>query len=114
MSNPIFDGTPDWGSSLITIDSVAFVAESIDIQYTTDVNTLLDEDGVDRANVYIQRAPSGSATIQVDTDQTAPSRGDEFTHAGVDWYITELSSQTSNSSFKKYSMSFRKRLVSAP
>lgn len=110
MSNPIFDGTPDWGSSLITIGTESFVAESLDIQYSTDINTLLDEDGVDRANVYIQRAPSGSATIQVDTDQTAPVRGDEFTHGGVDWYITELSTSSSNSDFKKVSISFRKRL----
>jgi hypothetical protein len=110
MSNPTFDGTPSWGSVLLTIGTEDFVAESLDIQYSTDINTLLDEDGVDRANVYVQRAPSGSATIQVDTDQTAPERGAEFTHDSIDWYITEISYSSSNSDFQKCSFSFRKRL----
>ena len=85
------------------------------IQFSVDTQTVLDEFGTDRANVYISRAPTGSITLQVDSNQTRPQRGDSFdltidgtTHT---FFCTSVNISMSQSDFQKVSVEFRKRLT---
>ena len=115
LSDLTFDGQPAYGSQLISINSISYVAESFDVTFGVDTQTLLDEYGSDRANVYISRAPSGSMTLQVDSNQARPQRGDSFTvtidGTSHEFYCTEVSISMSQSDFQKVSVSFRKRLT---
>ena len=112
------DGNSLYGSFLLTITTTSgdedYVAESFDTSFPVDVVTLQNEDGNDKANVYISRSPEGSATLQVDNSQKLPEVGDVFdttidstTHT---FLITETSIARSNTDFAKVSISFRKRL----
>lgn len=115
LSDLTFDGQPAYGSQLITINGTNYVAESLDVQFSVDTQTLLDEYGTDRANVYISRAPSGSMTLQVDSNQVRPERGDSFnlTIDGTqhEFFCTSVSISMSQSDFQKVSIEFRKRLT---
>jgi hypothetical protein len=115
LSDLTFDGSPSYGSQLITINSTNYIAESFDVTFGVDTQTLLDEYGSDRANVYISRAPSGSMTLQVDSNQARPQRGDSFTvtidGTSHEFYCTEVQISMSQSDFQKCSISFRKRLT---
>jgi hypothetical protein len=116
LSDLSFDGNPKFGSQLISVNSVSYIAESFDVTFGTDISTQLDAYGCDRANVYIGRAPTGSMTLQVDADQALPKQGDTFT-VTIDgtshtFMLTEVSISQSQNDFQKVNASFRTRLNS--
>ena len=45
LSDLTFDGSPAYGSQLITINGTNYVAESFDVTFGVDTQTLLDEYG---------------------------------------------------------------------
>ena len=114
LTDITFDGTPEWGSQLISIDGEQYVAESFDVTFGTETNHLLDEYGTERAAVIISKQPNGSMTLQVDQAQALPSRGNEFsvTIDGTvhNFYLSECSVSQSQNDFQKLSCSFTTKI----
>jgi hypothetical protein len=80
MPNPsgtFNDGGLVFGSQVVTIDSVAYVAESISVDRSTNVIEHKNEYGVPTGQVFVNQIQTGSMTLQLASSSTAsPTIGD--------------------------------------
>lgn len=122
MSNPsgtYNDGGLVFGSQVVTISTVAYVAESINVDRSTSAIEQKNEYGVTTGQVLIDQIPTGSMTLQLASSTTvAPSLGASFTldpiggGSAVDFLVSKVGEQFSQDGETKLSVDFRKKLNS--
>lgn len=97
-----------YGSRVITIGGLAYVAQNFSTDQSLNVIERTDELGAPNGAVGIQTARTGSAQLQLATSAiTVPSAGDEFSAKSITWFLTQVGEPEEASSFKVVDVSFR-------
>jgi hypothetical protein len=110
------DGGLVFGSQVVTIDSVAYVAENISIDAPSTIIEQKDEYGVPSGQVIVEGFVTGTATLQLASSATAlPAIGDAFQittvgGAAVYFLISQVGQSFSQDAETKVNVSFRKRI----
>jgi hypothetical protein len=111
------DGGLVFGSQVVTIDSVAYVAENISIDAPSTIIEQKDEYGVPSGQVIVEGFVTGTATLQLASSTTAlPQIGDAFTltqvggGSAVYFLISQVGQSFSQDAETKVNVSFRKRI----
>lgn len=110
--------TIPFGSQVITIDAVTFVAESLTFTEPTTPVERRDESGTPSGQVSIEDFANGSGVLQLAATSTVPPAiGATFTltrngSATVGCYVSEVGEPQSNADIRKVNISFRKRYAS--
>lgn len=116
MAVPYNSGTIGYGSLVLTINSVAYVAEDISLSLPTQELLRYDELNAPEGIVLTEDFASGSATLQLATTSTVlPIRGQTFTanlqreaSSGTQTYvITQVDPSFAQGDFQKVSINFR-------
>lgn len=110
-ANPaINDGSVYYGSVVLTINAVTYVADDFEITYPTKIIERTNEFDEPEAQVAVPGFVTGSATLQLETSSTAvPTVGQTFTHNAVDYFISEVGAPQSKADYCKVRISFRKK-----
>lgn len=106
------DGSVPYGSEVLTISGVAFIAENVTYTNPTTFLERRNELNEPSGGVTIQDFINGSATLQLATTATVvPTNGAVFTRgAGITYYLTEIGEPLSQGETKKVSVNFRRAL----
>lgn len=111
------DGGLVFGSQVVTIDSVAYVAENISIDAPSTIIEQKNQYGVPSGQVIVEGFITGTATLQLASSTTAmPSIGDTFTlvqvggGSGVNFLVSQVGQSFSQDAETKVNISFRKRI----
>jgi len=104
--------TLPYGSRVLTLSAVGYIANSFSTSSSLQVIDRQDELGAPNGAVGIRQPITGSASLQLATSSTAiPDPGDSFTLAvdsvAVTFFITERSMPESQNGFKMVDISFR-------
>lgn len=100
--------TLPYGSRVVTIDSVAYIANNFSVSQSLNVIERTTELGAPNGAVGIQTARTGSAQLQLaSTSTSAPEAGDVLTVDTVGYFITEVSKPEEAQGFKVVDISFR-------
>jgi hypothetical protein len=103
--------TLPWGSRVLTIATVTFIAENFEVTSPTNVIERMDEVGNPNGAVAIDKARTGTATLQLASESTVvPARGAEFTADTVTYFLTEVSAPEAQEEFKTVRISFRQKI----
>ncbi len=106
---PTQDGTQAFaiGASPLTINSVAYIAEDIDIQNPTKIPQIADANGIPTGQVIIPQNPTGTMTLQLATSNTVvPPKAQTFTMFGSTWYVTDVGTAYKQGEYVKVKVSF--------
>lgn len=106
---PFQDGTQAFaiGSSPVTINSVVYIAEDIDIQNPTKIVGIADANAIPTGQAIIPQNPTGSMTLQLATAATVvPPKGTIFTLFGSSWYVTDVGTAYKQGEYVKLKVSF--------
>ena len=109
------DNNVPYGSQVITIGGVTFVAENISIDAPTQIIERRDELGAPSGQVIVEQFNTGSAVLQLATTLTVPPTvGATFTltrngGATVGCVISQTGDALTQLDAKKVSVNFRKR-----
>lgn len=110
------DGGLVFGSQVLTIDSVAYVAENISVDAPSAVIEQKNIYGVPSGQVIVEGFVTGTATLQLASSATVlPTIGDAFqltTVGGVSVYflVSQVGQAFSQDAETKVNISFRKRI----
>lgn len=116
------DGTQSFGiqDSPVTINSIAYVVESMSFTYGGNRVDLNDSNGEPLGSVIVPGRVEGSATLQYSTDTTAtapnPTIGQEMVTATTNarnnatYVITEVGDAQSQGDYAKCSVSFYEKI----
>ncbi len=113
------DGTQSFSiqDSPITINSVTYIAESINFTYGSNRVDINDSNGEPLGSTIVPNRVEGSATLQYAAGSTAnPTLGQEFTLSSTDgrnnttYVITEVGDAQTQGDYAKCSISFYKKL----
>ena len=114
------DNAVQFGSQVITISSVAYVARNIRINRPTREITRMNEYGVPDGQVFITQVENGTASLQYpDASADPPVLGTTFTlsppggGAAVTYIIKEVGDSWSIEDQIMCDISFNKRLASS-
>lgn len=111
MSQVFADGTHKFGSIVVTITAVAYVAENFEISAPSTVVEVTDEVSLPSGQKIIPGFVTGSATLQLATGTTAlPAIGAEFTVDTIDYIVSEVGESRSQGEISKVNISFRKKI----
>lgn len=100
--------TLPYGSRVVTIDSVGYIANNFSTSQSLNVIERTTELGAPNGAVGIQTARTGSAQLQLATVSTdVPDAGDAFSADSVTYFITEVSKPEEAQGFKVVDISFR-------
>jgi hypothetical protein len=100
--------TLPYGSRVLTIDSVGYIANNFSTSQSLNVIERTTELGAPNGAVGIQQARTGSAQLQLATSTTTvPDVGDEFAANSVTFFLTEVSRPEEAQGFKVIDISFR-------
>lgn len=100
--------TLPYGSRVVTIDSVGYIANNFSTSQSLNVIERQNELGAPNGAVGIQTARTGSAQLQLATTSTAiPEAGDTFLDSTVTYFLTEVSKPEEAQGFKVVDISFR-------
>lgn len=104
-----------FGSRTLNINNVVYIAPSFSIQEPTTLVERTDELGNPNGAVQIDRARTGTATLQLATNTTAyPTRGLEFvsltSNTNVNYFLTEVTQPEEAEGIKTVSISFREKI----
>lgn len=106
---PTQDGTQAFAipASPVTINSVVYIAEDINIANGSDIKTIKDANGVLSGRAIIQGDITGTCTLQLATSATAlPPKGTIFTLFGISFYVTDVGIAFKQGDYTKVNMSF--------
>lgn len=106
---PLQDGTQAFaiGSSPVTINSVAYIAEDIQIQHPSTVKEIKDSNAIPTGQVLIPENSTGTMKLQLATAATAvPARNQSFTLYGVLWYVKDVGEAYTQGDYVKINVSF--------
>jgi hypothetical protein len=110
------DGTVQYGSRVLTVDTIAYVADNCSV--TRPGKTIERTNELDEPTGQVSYAGfvTGSATLQLATGSTViPELGDEFsttwvTSLGAEtFYLDSITQAETNSAEKKINVTFRKK-----
>lgn len=107
---PFQDGTQKFGipDSPVSINSVDYIAENIQITHPTSVVEIKDSDGVPTGQVIIPENSTGTATLQFEDASTPPPpRMEIITLGGADWVVTEVGETYTQGQYVKANIAFR-------
>jgi len=108
------DGTVQYGSRVLTINSVTYVAEQIEVRRPTFVIERRNQLNQPSGQVIDDDFVTGTATLQLATGSTAiPTNGQSFTEtfgaASETFLISEVGQPEEQGGEKKVTISFRKK-----
>ena len=111
-----YDGTLPFGSRVLTIGGVTYIADNVDVTRPSKVVRNTDENDEPDGAVYVPDFVTGSATLQLASSATAiPALHAEFTTTmssgvGVETFIlTEIGQPETKDGLKKVRVSFAKK-----
>lgn len=116
MATIFNDGSFPYGSHVLSINAVNYVAEDISLDKPSTVAENMDEDGNYSGGVGAAGAITGSATLQLETTGTAlPSLGQTFTsvlknESSATYIVTQVGETISQSGITKCPIQFRKQV----
>lgn len=112
MSLPyLTTSTLPYGSRVLTIATVAYIAQSFRLDEPGQLIERTTELGAPNGAVLIEQAKTGTATLQLATASTAyPARGAEFTADTVTYFITQVGKPEEAAAFKTVEISFREKV----
>lgn len=104
--------TLPYGSRVITVSSVGYIAENFEVQESTNEINRQTEIGAPNGFILIREPKTGTATLQLaSTSTTYVSSGDSFnaTSRGtsITWVVTQASDPEAARDMKKQNISFR-------
>lgn len=110
------DGTVQYGSRVVTINAVAYVADNIEITRPTNIIERTQEAGEPSGWVAVPGFPTGTATLQLASGATViPTLGLTFSTdfgAGAEtWAIVEVGQPEAKDAEKKVNITFRKDIA---
>jgi hypothetical protein len=109
MALPYIDNSVPYGSVVLVINTVDYVADDITITKSTKVIERTNEVDEPSGQVIIEGFETGSATLQLATSATAiPAIGDTFTYSTVTYVVSEVGVPKSKGDYTKINISFRK------
>lgn len=106
---PTQDGTQAFaiGASPVSINSVAYIAEDIQLQHPMTVKEIKDSNAIPIGQTLIPENTTGTAKLQLATSATAvPPRGQSFTLYGVSWYVKDVGEAYTQGDYVKVNISF--------
>ncbi len=104
------DNSVPFGSKVITIGGVAYVAEHISLSRPSHIIERKDQIGEPNGWVGTKGFDHGSCTLQIATEDTAyPARGDTFTMDGIDgtWVIVDTTEPFAQADYFKVNATIR-------
>lgn len=110
---PFQDGTQVFGipDSPVTINSVAFIAEDINISKPSQVVEIADPDGIPTGQVIIPKVITGTCKLQLADDSVSPpSIGQTFDLQGATWYVSEVGQVYTQAAYAFVNVSFRMQI----
>lgn len=113
----INDGSFPYGSRVITIGAVTYIADNIEFNRTTKFVANTDENDEPNGGVLVPDFERGSATLQLAASTTVvPALGATFAEkfdpndlAATTWYITEVGKPEEKGGINKVRISFNKK-----
>ncbi len=113
---PFQDGTQAFGipDSPITLNSVTYIAEDIQLQMGQQRVEIKDTNGVPTGQVLIPQVITGSAKLQLATASTAiPARNEEFTLQGQDFILENVGASYTQGAYTYVNVTFVQKLNDA-
>lgn len=110
---PLQDGTQAFGipDSPITINSVSYILEEININAGASVVEIKDQNGVPIGQTFIPENMVGTARCQLATASTPrPTRFQTFTLEGATWYVESVGGVKSQGAYQSVALTFRMRI----
>jgi len=105
------DGGGPFGSEVLTINSVTYVAEDLSFNRPTVKTDRRDEVNEPSDRILNTDFEEGTATLQLAAEATAiPTGGMTFTRDAVVYVITEVGEVINHADFMKVTIGFYKRL----
>lgn len=109
------DGTQVFGvpDSPITIATVAYIAEDINITRPVQVTEIKDGDGAPIGQAHVPGNPTGTAKLQLASSSTAiPSAGTgaTFTLDTNEYYVTQVGEKYTQGAYAYVDISFVKKI----
>jgi len=103
--------TLPFGSRVLTIATVTYIAQNFRTRAGSAVVERQDEEGEPNGAVGVPEARDGSATLQLATATTAiPALFAEFTEDTFTYFITEVGTPEEQRGFKTVEISFRQKI----
>lgn len=103
--------TLPFGSEVLTIDTVTYIAENFRVSQGSVTAERMDEVGGPNGFALNKAARTGSATLQKATATTAiPSVGHTFTRDSVTYVLTEVGEEQANNGIHTIPVSFRENV----
>lgn len=117
MASPQYnDGTVQYGSRVLTINAIAYVADNITVNRPTKEIDRTNEIGEPSGSVGVAGFVTGSATLQLASGSTAePQGGNTFavtfdaTIGAETFYITSPGRSEGQATEKKINVTFKKK-----
>ncbi len=114
MAYSVFqDGTQAFGipDSPVTINSVTYIAEDINMTSPTTVVEIKDPNGIPTGQVIIPQTINGTAKLQLAASSTVmPPIGLTFTIQGAVMYVTEVGAAYTQGQYVYANITFRRKI----
>lgn len=110
---PFQDGTQVFGipDSPVTINSVTYIAEDIQLQYPQSVVEIKEQNGVPIGQTLIPQVITGSAKLQLASSSTAiPARNQVIELQGQDFILENVSAAYTQGAYAYVNITFRQKL----
>lgn len=110
---PFQDGAQAFGipDSPITVNSVTYIAEDIQVNKPTTPVEINDPNGIPIGQVLIPKLITGTAKLQFATSSTPPPPlGNTFTLQGAVFYVSEVGTAYTLGAYAYANISFRMKI----
>ena len=110
---PFQDGTQAFGipDSPITVNSVTYIAEDINLQFPTTIVEIKNPNGIPTGQVIIPQLINGTAKLQLASSSTVmPPLGQTFTLQGALFYVTEVGAAYTQGGYVYANITFRMKI----
>jgi hypothetical protein len=110
---PFQDGTQAFGipDSPVTVNSVTYIAEDINMTTPTTVVEIRDTNGIPTGQVIIPQTINGTAKLQLATSSTVmPPIGQTFSIQGATMYVTEVGAAYTQGAYVYANITFRRKI----
>ncbi len=111
---PFQDGTEAFGipDSPITINSIAYIAEDINLAAGQQVVEIKNTGGVAKGQVLIPQTMTGTAKLQLATATTVhPARNQNFTLQSQVWLVETVGASYTQGAYTYVNITFREKLT---
>lgn len=103
--------TLPFGSSILTIANVTYIAERLSVRSPVETFERRDAEGSPNGFVQVDQARTLTATLQLATSTTAtPARGAEFTHDSVTYVVGETEEPQEFNDLTKVNINAREKV----